>query len=57
MTMKWKRIISGALAAALMLAGPVQVMACAEGLEETNTVTYTGGGTRLRRSATRIRMS
>lgn len=43
MTMKWKRIISGALAAALMLAGPVQVMACAEGLEETNTVTYTGG--------------
>ena len=44
MTMKWKRIISGALAAALMLAGPVQVMACAEGLEETNTVTYTGGG-------------
>lgn len=47
MTMKWKRIISGALAAALMLAGPVQVMACAEGLEETNTVTYTGGGVRV----------
>lgn len=47
MTMKWKRIISGALAAALMLAGPVQVMACAESLEETNTVTYTGGGVRV----------
>ncbi len=44
MTMKWKRIISGALAAALMLAGPVQVMAGAEGLDEMNTITYTGGG-------------
>lgn len=44
MSMNWKRIISGALAAALMLAGPVQVMACAEGLDEMNTVTYTEGG-------------
>lgn len=42
--MKLKRLLSGVLAAALMLIGPVQVFACAEGLDETNTFTYTRGG-------------
>lgn len=42
--MKMKKLLSGVLAAALMLIGPVQVFACAEGLEETNTFTYTMGG-------------
>lgn len=47
--MNWKRIISGALAAGLMLAMPVQLMASAESIDVTNSVTYSGGGTPLRR--------
>lgn len=39
--MKMKKLLSGVLAAALMLIGPVQVFACAEGLDETNTFYYT----------------
>ncbi len=42
--MNWKRIISGALAAGLMLAMPVQLMASAESIDVTNSVTYSGGG-------------
>lgn len=42
--MNWKRIISGTLAAALMLAAPMQLLAGAESLNETNTFAYTEGG-------------
>ena len=41
--MNWKRIISGALAAGLMLATSVQLMASAESIDVTNSVTYSGG--------------
>lgn len=41
--MNWKRILSGALATTMLLATPVQALAAA-GLDETNSVTYSGGG-------------
>ena len=43
--MKAKRWISGMLAAAMLLAMPVQALAAA--VDETNSVTYSGGGVHL----------
>lgn len=47
--MNWKRLISGALAAGLLMATPAQLMASAAAIDESNSITYSaGGGTPLK---------